>query len=47
MLVEYGDLAFLEAVDALQVDADFENLPERYGADIVQQIMADAFGGAR
>jgi hypothetical protein len=44
-LVEIGDLAFLDAVDALQCDAEFDALPDRYGADVVQAIMATAFGG--
>jgi hypothetical protein len=44
-LVEIGDLAFLDAVDALQCDAEFDALPDRYGADVVQEIMATAFGG--
>ena len=47
MLVEYGDLAFLDAVDALQADAEFDGLPDQYGADAVQAIMAAAFGGTR
>jgi len=46
-LVEIGDLAFLDAVDALQADAEFDGLIDQFGQQIIQQIMAAAFGGAR
>jgi hypothetical protein len=47
MLVEYGDLAFLDAVDALQADAEFDGLVDQFGQETIQQIMACAFGGTR
>ena len=46
-LVEIGDLAFLDTVDGLQCDAEFDGLPDQYGADAVQAVMAAAFGGTR
>ena len=46
-LVEIGDLAFLDAVDALQADADFDGLVARVGQETIQQIMACAFGKTR
>ena len=46
-LVEIGDLAFLDAVDALQADAEFDGLVGQYGQDAIQKIMAAAFGGDR
>ena len=46
-LVEIGDLAFLDAVDALQADAEFDGLIDQFGQEAIQQIMALAFGGTR
>jgi hypothetical protein len=46
LLVEYGDLAFLDAVDALQADAEFDGLIDQFGADVIQAILAAAFDGA-
>ena len=46
-LVEIGDLAFLDTVDGLQCDAEFEGLVGQYGQEAIQKIMAAAFGGER
>jgi hypothetical protein len=46
-LVEAGAIAFLDAVDNLQGDADFDGLVARVGQDKIQAILAAAFGGTR
>jgi hypothetical protein len=46
-LVEAGAIAFLDAVDNLQCDADFDGLVARVGQDKIQAILAAAFGGTR
>ena len=46
-LVQIGDLAFLDAVDGLQCDAEFDGLVGQYGQEAIQKIMAAAFGGER
>ena len=40
-----GELPFLEAVDMAYSAADFAGLVDRYGDDVVQLVLADAFGG--
>jgi hypothetical protein len=42
-----GSLSFIEAVDMAYSAADLSGLVERYGDDVVQVILADAFTGAR
>jgi hypothetical protein len=46
-LVEGGAIAFLDAVDNLQTDAEWDGLIDRYGQDKIQQILARAFEEAR
>jgi hypothetical protein len=46
-LVKIGDLELLDAVDVLQVDAEFDGLVDRLGQDAIQEIMAAAFGQTR
>jgi hypothetical protein len=46
-LVEIGELAFLDAVDVLQTAAEFDGLIDQFGQDVIQEIMATAFGAAR
>jgi hypothetical protein len=46
-LVEIGELAFLDTVDGLQCDAEFDGLVGQYGQEAIQKIMAAAFGEAR
>jgi hypothetical protein len=45
-LVEAGAIAFLDAIDNLQTDAEWDGLVDRYGQDKIQLIMARAFDGA-
>jgi hypothetical protein len=40
-----GSLPFLDAVDMAYSAADYAGLVDRYGDDVVQIILADAFGG--
>lgn len=40
-----GNLAFLDAVDMAYSAADWSGLVDRYGDDVVQLVLADAFGG--
>jgi hypothetical protein len=39
-----GSLRFLDAVDLAYSAADFAGLVDRYGDDVVQLVLADAFG---
>jgi len=40
-----GNLPFIEAVDLAYSAAGWAGLVERYGDDVVQRVLADAFGG--
>lgn len=40
-----GSLPFLDAVDLAYSAADWSGLVDRYGDDVVQLVLADAFGG--
>ena len=42
-----GSLAFLDAVDMAYSAADWSGLVDRYGDDVVQLVLADAFREAR
>ena len=44
--VRFGDLPLIDAVDMAYSAADFAGLVDRYGDDVVQKVMADAFFGA-
>jgi len=39
-----GNLRFIEAVDMAYSAADWSGLVDRYGDDVVQLVLADAFG---
>jgi hypothetical protein len=39
-----GSLPFIEAVDMAYSAADWSGLVDRYGDDVVQLVLADAFG---
>jgi hypothetical protein len=41
-----GGLLFLDAVDFLYSAAEFAGLVDRYGDDVIQKILADAFTNA-
>jgi len=43
--VRDGNLPFIEAVDLAYSAAYWSGLVERYGDDVVQRVLADAFGG--
>jgi hypothetical protein len=40
-----GELPFLDAVDMAYSAADWAGLVDRYGDDVIQLVLADAFGG--
>jgi hypothetical protein len=40
-----GSLPFVEAVDMAHSAAVFAGLVDRYGDDVIQLVLADAFGG--
>ena len=40
-----GSLPFIDAVDMAYGAADWSGLVDRYGDDVVQLVLADAFGG--
>lgn len=40
-----GSLPFIDAVDMAYTAADWSGLVDRYGDDVVQLVLADAFGG--
>jgi len=40
-----GSLPFLDAVDLAYSAAEFAGLIESYGDDVIQLVLADAFGG--
>lgn len=40
-----GTLSFVDAVDMAYSAADWAGLVDRYGDDVVQLVLADAFGG--
>lgn len=40
-----GQVAFLDAVDAMYSAADWAGLVEHYGDDLIQEILAEAFIG--
>lgn len=40
-----GSLPFIDAVDMAYSAADWSGLVDRYGDDVVQLVLADAFGG--
>jgi hypothetical protein len=40
-----GSLPFLDAVDMAYSAADMAGLVDRFGDDVVQAVLADAFGG--
>jgi len=39
-----GQLSFIDAVDIAYSAADWSGLVDRYGDDVVQLVLADAFG---
>lgn len=47
ILVEAGELAFLDAVDGLQQAAVRDGLVDKLGQNAIQRIMADAFARQR
>ena len=40
-----GSLPFIEAVDLAYSAATWSGLVDRYGDDVIQLVLADAFGG--
>jgi len=42
-----GELAFIDAIDMAYSAADWSGLVDRYGDDVVQLVLADAFIGCR
>ena len=42
-----GELGFIDAVDMAYSAADWAGLVDRYGDDLVQLVLADAFAEAR
>jgi hypothetical protein len=40
-----GSLPFIDAVDMAYSAAEWSGLVDRYGDDLVQLVLADAFGG--
>ena len=40
-----GSLPFIDAVDMAYSAADWAGLIDRYGDDVIQFVLADAFGG--
>jgi hypothetical protein len=42
--IKDGSLPFIEAVDMAYSAADWSGLVDRYGDDVVQMVLADAFG---
>ncbi len=42
-----GDLPFIDAVDMAYSAAEWSGLVDRFGDDVVQLVLADAFLGAR
>jgi hypothetical protein len=45
--VKRQELSFIDAVDMAYTAADFAGLIESYGEDKIQDVMANAFMGAR
>lgn len=45
--IRAGELPFIDGVDMAYSAADFAGLIDRYGDDVVQNLLAEAFIGAR